>query len=73
MTADERTANPSSAPAHPFGRGGGDELRTALEGMLRSARGMVTFTERAIAFLDGAVSQDDRIPTRRLDRRHQPE
>lgn len=69
MTADERTANPSSAPAHPFGSRDA-EVRTALEGMVRSARGMVTFGERLLSLLDG--SQDDRIPTRRLDR-HRPE
>lgn len=62
---------PSSVPAsaHPFG-GRSDEVRTALEGMVRSARGMVTFGERLLSLLGD--SQDDRMPTRRLDG-HRPE
>lgn len=70
MTANQTPPSPSSAPVLAFA-GRADEVRSALEGMVRSARGMVTFGERLLSLLDG--SQDDRMPTRRLDKHHRPE
>lgn len=58
------TTPPRSADRHPSAE---RDLRSALEGMLRSARGMVTFTERALAAIDAVRSLDARNPYRRLD------
>lgn len=65
------TPTPSSAaPRVRTGADDGrDELRDALAGMLRSAKGMVTYTERALALLDGGGSRS----ARRLDGSHRPE
>lgn len=64
------TPTPSSAaPRVRTGADGRDELRDALAGMLRSAKGMVTYTERALALLDGGGSRS----ARRLDGSHRPE
>lgn len=61
------TPTPSSAaPRVRAGADGRDELRDALAGMLRSAKGMVTYTERALALLDGGGSRS----ARRLDGSH---
>lgn len=59
------TTPPRSADRHASVEG---DLRSALEGMLRSARGMVTFTERALAAIDAVGSRDDRKAFRRLDK-----
>ena len=59
----------TTPPSSPDRHAGVDrDLRSALEGMLRSARGMVTFTERALAAINAAGSRDDGLPSRRLDK-----